>query len=541
MTGRLGGVLGLSRTGLPWRDWRVLLKDLVLWLALALPTSVALFLPRNLMSLWWTLPANLLFVAVLVALSRLRPLVGLCVALLAAVAWEPNYVYAMPVMTFLAGRWQQRPQPALVTLSAIAVVGTVVTPLLGFTMSDWANGVLILLITGVFPWLVGRSWRQYQELVRAGWERAEQLEREQRIVGEQARLRERARIAQDMHDSLGHELSLLGLRAGALEVDPDLAERHQASARDIRQGAASATERLHEIIGVLRDEAERAPIEPAHESVEELVDRAAASGLPVTLHRDGDGVEVPVLVDRAAHRVVQEALTNATKHAPGTAVDVRLASTATETVVTVVNALAPARDATAAATTGQRGLVGLRERVRLLGGTLRAGERDAAFEVEARLPHEGGAASAPEPLVRGTGESESTRHLARARRRVRRSFVTVVVVPGAILVILGVVTAAQYTYSAYASMLPAEDYAGIRVGQSRTALESVLPEIQYTERPRVVEPEVPAGADCEYYRVTRNPFNLPSDVYRLCFVDGRLASKDLIDGESPRPVTSSTP
>lgn len=531
----------MSRTGLPWRDWRVVLKDLVLWLALALPTSVGLFLPRNLGSLWWMLPANLLAVAALVALSRLRPLVGLCAALLAAFAWEPNYIYAMPVMTFLAGRRQERPQHALVTLSAIAVVGAVATPFLGITMSEWANGVLILLTTGLFPWLVGRSWRQYQELVRAGWERAEQLEREQQIVGEQARLRERARIAQDMHDSLGHELSLLGLRAGALEVDPDLGERHQESARDIREGAASATERLHEIIGMLRDEAERAPTEPAHESIEDLVDRAAASGLPVTLLRDGDAAEVPVLVDRAVHRVVQEALTNAAKHAPGVPVDVRLAPSATETVVRIVNAVAPDAAAASAATTGQRGLVGLRERVRLLGGTLRAGERHGAFEVVARLPHEGHAAAAPAQVSPDGGESESSRHLARARRRVRRSFVTVVVVPGAVLVTLGVVVAAQYTYLTYASMLPAADYAGIRVGQPRAALEPVLPEIQYTERPRVVEPEVPAGSDCEYYRVSRNPFNLPSDVYRLCFVDGRLASKDLIDGESPRPVTSTTP
>lgn len=540
MNGRVADLLGLSRTGLPWRDRRVVLKDLALWLALSVPTSVGLFLPRNLASLWWTLPVNLLVVAVLVALSRLRPLVGLCLALLVAFAWEPNFIYAMPVMTFLAGRWQERPQPALVTLAVIAVVGTVATPLLGIAMSEWANGVLILLTTGVFPWLVGRSWRQYQELVRAGWERAEHLEREQRIVGEQARLRERARIAQDMHDSLGHELSLLGLRAGALEVDPDLAERHQESARDIREGAANATERLHEIIGVLRDDAERAPTEPARESVEELVDRAAASGLPVVLHREGDGAKVPGLVERATHRVVQEALTNATKHAPGAAVDVRLASSATETVVTVLNGFVPSDGATTVTPTGQRGLVGLRERVRLLGGTLRAGERDGTFEVVARLPH-AGAAAALEPPEPGTGETESTRHLARARRRVRRSFVTVVVVPCTILVALGIVTAAQYAYTAYASMLPAEDYASMRVGQSQAALEPLLPQIQYTERPRVVEPEVPAGADCEYYRVSRNPFNLPSDVYRLCFVDGRLASKDLVDGESPRPVTSTSP
>ncbi|MFF2437284.1 histidine kinase [Streptomyces sp. NPDC058107] len=77
----------------------------------------------------------------------------------------------------------------------------------------------------MLPWFVGRFWRQYQELIRAGWERAEHLEREQRLVAEQARLLERARIAQDMHDVLGHDLSLIALSAGALKLAPGRALR----------------------------------------------------------------------------------------------------------------------------------------------------------------------------------------------------------------------------------------------------------------------------------------------------------------------------
>src|SRR5688500_17952609 len=111
-----------------------------------------------------------------------------------------------------------------------------------------------LVYAGLFPWLVGRYRRQQRALVAAGWEQAEQLEREQRMLAREVRLRERARIAEDMHDSLGHELSLLALRAGALELSADLDERTRAVAGQLRAGAAAATGQLRDIIDVLRDD-----------------------------------------------------------------------------------------------------------------------------------------------------------------------------------------------------------------------------------------------------------------------------------------------
>ena len=78
-----------------------------------------------------------------------------------------------------------------------------------------------MLLIILLPWLVGRYARQQYELVRAGWELAERLEREQDLTAERMRLLERSRIASDMHDSLGHELSLIALRAAALQVDAD--------------------------------------------------------------------------------------------------------------------------------------------------------------------------------------------------------------------------------------------------------------------------------------------------------------------------------
>lgn len=118
---------------------------------------------------------------------------------------------------------------------------------------------------------------------RAGWTRAARLEEEQRIAEARAGLRERARIAQEMHDSLGHELSPIALRAGALQV-----------AADLRAAATDATDRLPaaRIIGVLREGDGPVPPAPAGESVEQLVARAAESGLPVHWEPTGAGTAV---------------------------------------------------------------------------------------------------------------------------------------------------------------------------------------------------------------------------------------------------------
>ncbi|OLS98078.1 hypothetical protein BJF90_41510 [Pseudonocardia sp. CNS-004] len=298
---------------------------------------------------------------------------------------------ATTVFAYLAGRRASRGRPALLT--AVTAAGLLVTPLIGLVSAgrfglllaayDWFSLVLVLLLTATPAWLLGRYLHQRAALVAAGWERAALLERQQLLEAERARMAERARIAQDMHDSLGHEWTLIALRAAALEVSPHLDDESRATARDLRAGVATATEHLHDVITVLRAGAgERTDITA-------LVERAAAAGMPVELVADAEPPGLPLPVRQAAHRVVQEGLTNAAKHARGAPVTVRVEHVDDTTSVTITNGQARTTSTAPGHRTGGIGLPALDERVRAVGGTLQAGPDRAGFAVTAVIPHEG--------------------------------------------------------------------------------------------------------------------------------------------------------
>ncbi|EXU62093.1 histidine kinase [Streptomyces sp. PRh5] len=432
-----------------------------------------------------------------------------------ATGWRPGRTWSMAV--------------GLTGVVAGAVVGVAVVP----SWITWADR-FVAVVAGavVLPWFVGRFCRQYRELVRAGWERAARLERERRLVAEQARLRERARIAQDMHDVLGHELSLIALSAGALKLAPGLADGHREAARDIRARAAAAVDRLGEVIGVLRQEPDGAPPEPGGADVAELVERASASGLAVRLRSDGEPGELPPDVARAVRRVVQEALTNVAKHAPGAEASVHVRHTAEETEVRVVNG--PGSTAAPVRSGGEGfGLIGLDERVGLAGGTFGYGPEAGGFAVRATFPRtttrRPGARHAPDAPDAPVADDHR-----RARRRLGRTLLAAVMVPlvaGALLI--GVVRVWD-TLKARESVLAPDDYARLRIGQDRDRIARYLPERQTGHRPTAAEPR---GTDivCEYYAMTADPFDDRSgDVYRLCFRHSTLMSADAFTGKGVR-------
>ncbi|MGW8567717.1 sensor histidine kinase [Isoptericola sp. NPDC055881] len=223
--------------------------------------------------------------------------------------------------------------------------------------------------------------------------RRAEAEAEQHVA--EARTAERTRIAREMHDTLAHRLSLLAATAGALEYRPDADPAQLAAAAGrVRAGVSDALEDLRQVIRLLRAGPDDLGPVPGLDDVRRLVDDSRAAGTSVAYERTGgsspDAVP-PAAVATAVFRVVQEGLTNARRHAPGAAVRVTVACGPGEVRVRVADDGAAAGTASPAGTGTGTGLVGLRERATLLGGTLDAGPHDVhdgpgGFVVEAWLP-----------------------------------------------------------------------------------------------------------------------------------------------------------
>lgn len=233
----------------------------------------------------------------------------------------------------------------------------------------------------------GMLVRAQRQLVRSLHERARQAEEGQRLRVEEARHLERERLAREMHDVLAHRISLLAVHAGALEFHKNAPAEQVQAAGVIRQSAYEAMEDLREVIGMLRESADdgQRP-QPTLTDLPALIEESRRADAPVTFdNRIGDLATVPARIGRHAYRIVQEALTNARKHAVRAGVRVTVdGSAGAELIVEVRNALSAAAEQFPGAGAG---LIGLRERIDLLGGRLEHGPTAGGdFRLQAWLP-----------------------------------------------------------------------------------------------------------------------------------------------------------
>lgn len=228
----------------------------------------------------------------------------------------------------------------------------------------------------------GALWRTRAELVASLRERARRAEREQDHRVAEARTAERTRIAREMHDTLAHRLTLVATTAGALEYRTDLSTEQVASAAGVvRANASEALEELRTVIGVLRTSPDDLRPTPGLADLERLLDETRAAGVAVRL--DAADLDLPTALDLAVYRTCQEGLTNARRHAPGSAVTVDVT---VEDGLRVV--VANGRGGKGQSTGTGTGLIGLTERVELLGGRVHAAPEGDGFRLEAWLPWE---------------------------------------------------------------------------------------------------------------------------------------------------------
>jgi signal transduction histidine kinase len=332
----------------------------------------------------------------LVPRRQLRVPVMVVVTVITTVYYLMNYPvgpYFLAAVVALLGAVRTGHRTAAVVVAAAGWLAYVVTGRLVHTVFGVPIRVTSLSATiGLTAWIVfglivGEGVRirsiRFAEMARTRTEQARARAEQQRRQASEERLR----IARELHDVLGHHLSLINVQAGVgLHLMDTRPEQARTSLLAIKQASAEALREVRSVLGVLRPEDEQAPRSPAP-SLANLDELVATAGARLVVH--GERSELPAELDRAAYRIAQESLTNARRHAgPAATATVTIGYTPQELSVVIEDDGPGAAAGTDGAGEGN-GIAGMRARAAALGGTLSAGNRPTGgYRVEARLPRE---------------------------------------------------------------------------------------------------------------------------------------------------------
>ncbi|MGW1885648.1 sensor histidine kinase [Streptomyces sp. NPDC001970] len=383
-----------------WRGWSVRQQD-------ALLTAVVVVIG---VADTWVKPSNGLLTGQPIAVAAVTS------GLVGSVLWwrrrSPGVVAAVIMVGYVI---TFTPVALAVAMYTVGEAYRRIRTLVWFGVAGCAAGVLVLwagppdwdLRAAAFtlafilgPLVVGYAVAIRRDLALEAQATIDALERERHLLVERAQVGERARIARELHDVVAHRVGNIVLTAGALKVGPEArgAPAVARAAELIRDEGHQALDELREVLGVLTPgrrgrqdrPAARAP-QPDASQLDKLVERSARFGRPATLRIDGHPETLTAPVQRAIHRIVQEGLTNAAKHAPGASVGVVVECRldGVEVQVTNGNPATGARDVDAPPLppSGGNGLIGLAERVALLDGRITAGPYGSGYRLDAFIPH----------------------------------------------------------------------------------------------------------------------------------------------------------
>jgi len=451
---------------------------------------------------------------------RRRPLIGLSLAtaaaLLGVVADQGPWPYpAMVVIAFTCGRTRSAGRRVWLVTVGTALAGAA----LGITGRADPIALLLTLVGAVVvPWWIGSDARVRAALRDAGWERAARLEREQQLAVDAVRQEERARLAAEMHDALGYELSVLALTAGAGEVDPaNTAEQRVQFART-REAAVRAVESLHDVLRILREDESGAEIS-SPDAIASLIARSGHGEFDLEATLDIDPGRWSDALRRGSFRIVQELLTNAAKHAPGRRVRLSVADTEDEVVIRTVN---PRSERSTTPPGSGSGLAGIAERARVLGGTMTISEESGRFAIAVTLPIRSPVGQRPlsvpsRPIIEAPERGQGSRRWQAALFPV-----------AALLAVCGLLLALNAA-TVERIGLSAQALNRLHVGMTLDEAAPELPPSHLDELPAAFAPlSPPDGAQCRFYRGTDSWLDLGERYVRLCFADGVLIAKEQI-------------
>jgi signal transduction histidine kinase len=270
--------------------------------------------------------------------------------------------------------------------AAVIATAAVVSSKSNSAYTDFFWTTLILTLAWFFGSALGSRTEQARELT----ERVEAAERERATAAQRATAEERARIARELHDVVAHSVSVMVVQAsGVRRLLKDEQDREREALLSVEQIGRQALTEMRRMLGVMR-EGENLPAalapQPGLQHLDRLIAQVEEAGLPVTLRVEGDRPDLSPGVDLSAYRIVQEGLTNALKHAKGAHAEVvvRYIDSSVELEIADDGPGIPGGDGMG------HGLVGMRERVALYGGTIQAGPRaGGGFVLRAQLPVEG--------------------------------------------------------------------------------------------------------------------------------------------------------
>ncbi len=303
----------------------------------------------------------------------------------ASAAYDTDSMFLVLILAAWAAGSLLDPRQAVTALLAILIAGWTVflrAPGVPVTELLWVSFPLV----GIF--VISAASARHSEQARVAEARALRSEAEaKRAVGE-----ERARISRELHDVVAHSVSVMTVQASAVRrlLKPEQ-EREREALLVVEETGRQALTEMRRLLGIMREEgvsAERAP-QPGLATIGDLVEHVREAGLPVELTVQGEPVKLPPGVDLSAYRIVQEALTNALRHAGPARAWVAVRYGGDDVEIEVENDGRSDSDGEV----GGHGLVGMRERVALCGGELTAGPRKGGgFSISARLPVSGGVA-----------------------------------------------------------------------------------------------------------------------------------------------------
>jgi signal transduction histidine kinase len=273
------------------------------------------------------------------------------------------------LVAYACGRYA--PLPGGILCGAIVLAGVAV----------WGDVVVPLTLVTAGPWLAGFAVRGRQDLLDSLRTRTRELEEEQDNLARLSVQGERARIARELHDIVAHHLAVIVVQAGAGRMAPG--EEDEATERfaRIRQSGEQALSEMERLVDLLQAD----PTEEGSHRIELLLDQAQAAGLKLNASRLPEDLSVPPEAERLAYRVVQEGLTNAMKHAPGSEVNLRISASPGELEIELRNWGGEGRSDLAETGSGL-GLRGLRERGEALGGKLEAAPDGGGWRLHADIP-----------------------------------------------------------------------------------------------------------------------------------------------------------